>query len=256
MILSPNALQIYLGWDPKETIAYAIAEHTLRLQSNQELYVQQLGLAQVYRLGLYNRPTTYVDDRLFDVISQAPMSTEHAIIRFLVPYLNKYEGWALFCDSDILVRAPIEDLFALADPRYAVMCVQHAHTRGDATKKDGQIQQYYSRKNWSSVMLFNCGHPRNRNLTVNLVNEVPGRDLHAFSWLDDNEIGALPPEWNYLVGVTGQSVADPAIVHYTLGTPDTPGATTSTYDSDWFAFGRLLGYSYLRYANHFVTGIQ
>jgi hypothetical protein len=33
-------------------------------------------------------------------------------------------------------------------------------------------------------MVFNCDHPANRALTLDLINTVPGRDLHRFCWLD------------------------------------------------------------------------
>jgi hypothetical protein len=80
------------------------------------------------------------------------------------------------------------------------MVVKHDHQPTEHWKMDGQFQTRYHRKNWSSVCLFNCDHPANKALTVDLVNSAPGRDLHAFSWLADDLIGELPPEWNWLVG--------------------------------------------------------
>jgi hypothetical protein len=49
-------------------------------------------------------------------------------------------------------------------------------------------------------MLFNCDHPSNKKLTVEMINTLPGRDLHRFCWLEDDEIGELDPGWNWLVG--------------------------------------------------------
>jgi hypothetical protein len=68
-------------------------------------------------------------------------------------------------------------------------------------------------------MLFNCDHPANRRLSLDDVNHRPGRDLHAFYWLHDDEIGELPGEYNWLVGLQPEPEC-PKIVHYTLGTPD------------------------------------
>jgi hypothetical protein len=89
---------------------------------------------------------------------------------------------------------------------------------------DNQVQTYYRRKNWSSVVLWNCEHLAHMRLTQEMLNTLPGRDLHAFSWPEDSEIGDLPRGWSYLVGV---SPAIPAgnlhIAHYTLGTPNILG---------------------------------
>ena len=93
-------------------------------------------------------------------------------------------------------------------------------------KMDGVVQTSYSRKNWSSVMLFNCDHPANRRLSLWDISNRKGRDLHAFYWLADSEIGDLPAEWNWLVGVQPKPEA-PKIAHFTLGGPwfkDWPGA--------------------------------
>lgn len=161
------------------------------------------------------------------------MATEFAISRFCVPFLQK-SGWALFVDCDIVCLDDIENLFALADPQYAVMVVKHNQESGAVTKMDGQVQTYYSRKNWSSVMLFNCGHPSHQNLTLEALNTWPGRDLHAFKWLKDDEIGALPTEWNWLVGVQEQP-HKPKIAHFTLGGPWLKNWKPQLFDSIWNA---------------------
>lgn len=184
---------------------------------------------------MLTRPIEQKDGRLWCPISQAPMATEFAISRFCVPFLQK-SGWSLFVDSDIVCLDDIENLFALADPQYAVMCVKHNQESGPKMKMDGQIQTYYSRKNWSSVMLFNCDHPSNRNLTLEALNTWPGRDLHAFKWLKDEDIGALPPEWNILVGV--QEIDDSTtmgILHYTLGGMWLPNWQKQPIDAIWEA---------------------
>jgi lipopolysaccharide biosynthesis glycosyltransferase len=177
------------------------------------------------------------DGKLWDNISEAPCSTEFAISRFLTPILAR-EGWALFMDSDILAKADVSELFELADPRYAVMCVQHQHApSAELLKMDGQAQTLYKRKNWSSVMLFNCGHPSNVNLTVNLVNSVPGRDLHRLCWLKDEEIGDLPMSWNWLVGASDPEIA-PDFVHFTSGGPWFEGYEHVPYADEWRAVRR------------------
>ena len=85
---------------------------------------------------------------------------------------------------------------------------------------DGQIQLQYPRKNWSSMVLWNCGHPKNKTLTPELLNKETGKYLHRFSWLDDSEIGNLPPIYNWLVGWYKEPKDGvPKILHYTEGGP-------------------------------------
>ncbi len=170
------------------------------------------------------------------------MSTEHAIARFFVPMLEGYRGWALFVDGDVVIRTDLDELFALADERYAVMVVKHADTpQGGPVKKDGDVQTSYARKNWSSVVLFNCGHPANRSLGTHMLNTLPGRDLHRFCWLSDAEIGTLPAGWNHLVGVEPEGQYPVHIAHFTLGTPahpDVPGP----YVKEYWDYARIAGY--------------
>lgn len=167
------------------------------------------------------------------------MSTEFAISRFLVPHLvalsttgGNPRGWAAFMDCDMLARRNLCRMFEIVKDDYAVMCVHHNHRPAGETKMDGQVQTQYGRKNWSSMMLFNCDHPANAELTVDLVNKLPGRDLHRFCWLDDSEIGELGPEWNYLVGHSDEAI-DPAIVHFTEGVPSMPGYENVPYADEW-----------------------
>ena len=67
---------------------------------------------------------------------------------------------------------------------------------------DGAVQTAYPRKNWSSLMLFNCDHPSVKALTPEVVNRENGAYLHRLQWAEDSDIGALPVEWNWLEGWT------------------------------------------------------
>ena len=67
-------------------------------------------------------------------------STEFTFTRFLVPYLNNYEGWAIFCDCDMVFLTDAEEIFQQADPKYAVMCAQHDYT----LKKEQKWTDNYS----------------------------------------------------------------------------------------------------------------
>lgn len=224
---------IFIGWDPREADAFAVARASIRRRCNLPIPIRGVVLDDLKAQGLYWRPTSRRDGNLWDDISGAPMATEFAISRFLVPHLAG-SGWALFMDSDMLVRADISRLFEIADPKKAVMVVKHQYDPPEGVKMDGQAQTRYARKNWSSVMLFNVDHSANKGLTVDLVNTVPGRDLHRFCWLKDEEIGELDPSWNWLAGHSDPSI-DPKIVHFTLGTPAMAGWEDQPYADEWRA---------------------
>lgn len=226
---------VWIGFEPREANAFAVAVTSAHRRSgNIRKQIRGLSLAELRFEGLYRRPTEIRDGRLFDVISDHPMATEFAISRFLVPTLST--GFALFMDCDMLVRSSLDELFSIAaaDPSKAVHVVKHRHDPVSAEKMDGQVQSRYARKNWSSVMVFNCDHPAHRALTVDLVNSVPGRDLHRFCWLEDDEIGELGVEWNWLAGHSPDDV-EPKIVHFTDGIPTMAGYENAPFADEWRA---------------------
>ena len=221
---------IYVGFDPREETACLVAIRSMVGRMSRYIPVGAIRLDELREAGLYTRPMETRDGRMWDVISQAPMATEHACARFLTPHLAK-EGWAVFMDGDMLIRADIGGIFEGLDPSKALYCVKHDHRPEHTVKMDGQAQTVYPRKNWSSVMVFNCDHPANKALTVELVNSVPGRDLHRFCWLTDDLIGDLDPAWNWLV-----PAVDPKIAHFTEGVPDMAGYERQPYADEWRAW--------------------
>jgi|SRR5262245_44432233 len=233
MTLNSPPMSIWIGYDPRPTqvAAFAIARYSIS-RFNRYIPIQGLILDELRKAGLYYRPEKSIGDQKWDMISDAPVSTEFSISRFLVPILAK-QGWALFCDPDVLFRANVTRLFDLGQREKAVMCVHHNYEQVEGLKMDGKIQTAYPRKNWSSVMLFNCDHPSNRRLTVEMINTVPGRDLHRFCWLEDHEIGELPPEWNYCPGLSKLNGKSPSVVHFTSGLPNVPGYEDQEYADEW-----------------------
>lgn len=236
-----TGLRVFLGWDETELTACQVAEYSLYRHASRNAV--RLDKISMFTVKEYDRPTrTLPNGQLFDDISGAPMSTRHAIARFWVPRLCGFTGWALFTDGDVLFRDDVTKVFELADPDKAVMVVQHSAMLEEGSKKLGHVQQAYSRKNWSSVILWNCGHLANRALTREVLNDWPGRDLHAFKWLRDDQIGALPAKWNHLVDVSPPD-PDPSIVHYTLGCPDVDGHEHGAFAEEWLRASRVAGYS-------------
>lgn len=142
--------------------------------------------------------------------------------RYLIPHLQDFEGWAIFCDGDMLVTEDIYELFALRDKTKAVQVVKHDYKTSQPRKYIGSPIENdnidYPRKNWSSVIIWNCGHSAHRILTPEYVAHAGGHILHRFGWLNDDEVGEIPVEWNWLVGEYPKN-PDARLLHHTLGSP-------------------------------------
>ena len=228
---NPNQLQlselatnkVFIGYDVSSDIPWQGCEHSIK-RFNNNIEVQPLAQKDLRERKLYWRD----EDKL--------ASTEFTFTRFLVPALMNYNGWALFCDDDIIFLEDVQNLFDLADNKYAVMCVQHDHNPSPGMKMDGRVQTQYPRKNWSSVVLWNCGHPSNQKITVDLINnpDTTGKYLHRFSWLKDEEIGKISNEWNWLVGWYKEPQdGTPKALHYTEGGPWFKNYRDCEYNQVW-----------------------
>ena len=199
---------IYIGYDSREVEAYNACVNSINVNTSTPIKITPIIRKDLQERGLYTRKV--------DTMS----STEFSFTRFLVPYLANYKGWVIFCDCDFIFLEDIAQLFELADDKYAVMCCKHEYIPTNNTKMDGQVQRVYPRKNWSSLMLWNCNHPKNKNLTPEIVSVQSGQYLHRFAWLDDSEIGSLPIEWNWLVGWYKEPQdGSPKALHFTEGGP-------------------------------------
>ncbi|XP_054781439.1 protein CDI-like [Prosopis cineraria] len=204
--------KIFIGYDSREDIAYEVCRYSILKRASIPVHITPLKLSDLRPQGLYWRERGKLE------------STEFSFSRFLTPHLANFHGWALFIDCDFLFLSDIKNLVDLVDHKYAVMCVHHDYTPTEATKMDGVVQTVYPRKNWSSMVLYNCGHPKNKVLSPQVVNTQTGSYLHRFQWLEDDEIGSVPFVWNFLVGHNKVDESDvknsfPKAVHYTLGGP-------------------------------------
>lgn len=203
-----QTVKIFVGYDSREDIAWQVCRHSLQRHSSAGLTVIPIRQDTVRELGLYTRP--------YDVGS----STEFSLTRFLTPYLAAQGGWVVFCDCDFLFTTDIKQVFDGLDPSKALYCVQHDYTPAHDVKMDGKRQTTYPRKNWSSFMVFNCDHPDVKALTPAVVNSASPAYLHRFEWIkDDNDIGALALDWNFLQGEYPKPERTPRVIHYTNGGP-------------------------------------
>lgn len=240
----PNNLRIFIGYDTKEPAAYHTLVHSILSRATCPVSITPLVQSSLRAQGLYTRERGVTE------------STEFSITRFLVPYLSDYTGYSVFMDCDMLCRVDIDELYAELIPDTAVQVCQHDYTPKAAVKMQGQIQTAYPRKNWSSFMVFD--NALCQALTPAYVNQASGLELHRFKWLqghytgrsEQDLIGALPLEWNWLVGEYGgpnvwHAVDAPKILHWTLGGPWFPEYQDADYAQEWIAernaaFGQVL----------------
>jgi lipopolysaccharide biosynthesis glycosyltransferase len=159
-------------------------------------------------------------------------SNQFIYSRFLVPHLMGYSGHAIFMDGDMIVRGDIAELWALRDLGKDVQVVKHDYKTKMTTKYLGSKNEDYPRKNWSSVMIFNCSNYPTRKLTPEYIQKSTGAHLHRFMWTSDDRVGALPPEWNWLPDEYGAN-PDAKLLHYTLGTPCFHEFATTPMADEW-----------------------
>lgn len=227
---------VYVGDDAREPEAFEVCRASLLRHTSIPLHIVRLG-SQPAWAGFHNRQflrSTATGQRI-DAVDGKPFSTDFAFTRFLVPAMSLYQGWALFCDGDFLFTSDIAELFGFCDDRYAVRCVKHQHVPKEFVKMDGMQQTRYHRKNWSSLVLWNCAHSANKTITSECVNKMPGSWLHGFGWLRDEQIGGLPLRWNWLSGVDADLGITPSGIHFTLGIPTMDGHENAPYADLWRA---------------------
>jgi lipopolysaccharide biosynthesis glycosyltransferase len=193
---------VFVGYDPREAVAYHVCCNSIIRLATAPVAIVPLAL---------NLMTDYQE-------THTDGSNTFVYSRFLVPYLMGYQGRAIFIDGDMVLQSNILELFDLLSNQHAVAVVKHDYQTRSAVKYLGNANHNYPRKNWSSVIVWNCGHAKNRVLTPDLVQRSTGSRLHRFGWLDDADIGELPRTWNWLPDELGAN-PEAKLLHYTLGTP-------------------------------------
>ena len=211
-------INIFIGYDNKERVAYNVLSHSIIQNSTKPVAITPI--------ALNNLKDDFVRER------NNLSSTEFSFSRFMIPHLMNYQGWALFMDCDMLMFEDIAELWRMRDDRYAIQVCKHNYTPKEKTKFLGQVQTAYPKKNWSSFMLMNC--KKCTTLTPDYVNKASGLELHQFKWLESEDlIGELPLEWNWLVGEY-EHKEDVKNVHYTEGGPWFEEYKDVDYSQDWF----------------------
>ena len=209
-------IPIFIGYDPREAIAYHVCANSIIRNSSQPVAITPLAL---------NNFKEYTE-------THTDGSNQFIYSRFLVPYLSGFHGWAIFMDGDMIVRGDIAELWELRDLTKDVMVVKHDYKTKMSEKYLGSKNEDYPRKNWSSVMLLNCSQFPTQKLTPKYIQESTGAHLHRFEWVQDHRIGELPKEWNWLPDEYGPN-PDAKLLHYTLGTPCFHEFATTPQADEW-----------------------
>ena len=214
---------IFVGFDQKEAVAYHTFVQSLIESSSIPLSITPLS---ENNLNIY-------DEKHTDGTNKFTYS------RFLVPFLMNFNGWAIYFDGDMICVNDIKKLMDHIDENVAVKVVKHNYKTKQSKKYFGQKNENYPRKNWSSVILWNCSHPKNKILTPEFIERNDGAFLHRFKWLKDNEIGDLDKKWNRLA-IEYEDINDPNLIHYTLGTPCFKEYKNTAFSNYWMnAYERL-----------------
>jgi lipopolysaccharide biosynthesis glycosyltransferase len=224
-------IPVFIGYDPREAVAYHTCANSIIRSASRPVAIIPLAL------------------NLFDDYEETHTDGSNHFIysRFLVPHLMEYTGHAIFIDGDMIVRDDIVELWEQRDVTKDVQVVKHDYKTRMTEKYLGAKNEDYPRKNWSSVILWNCNSFPNRRLTPDFVQQSTGSFLHRFTWLDDERIGELPREWNWLPDEYGPNPAA-KLLHYTLGTPCFHEFATTPMADEWHREHLLADYCLQRNA--------
>ena len=197
-----NLIRFVVGFDQREAVAYHVFCQSA---------VERCSVPASFLPLSQSIASIYTE-------SHSDGSNKFIYTRFLTPYLMDYKGWAIFVDGDMIFLDDPAKLWKLRDNKKAVQVVMHDYQTVAKVKYLGNKNENYPRKNWSSVVLWNCGHPANKVLTPQFIQDKSGSFLHRFSWLDDADIGEIPNIWNWLA-IEYTDNPNAGLVHFTLGTP-------------------------------------
>ena len=211
-----NVIDLAVGFDQKEAVAY----HTFvqSIIEKASIPVRFMPLSMKSLSGYSEEHTDGSNDFIYT--------------RFLVPYLMNFKGWAIYADGDMVCLNDIKNLWDLRDEKYAVQVVKHNYKTKIKRKYWGNKNEDYPRKNWSSLILWNCNHSSHKVLNPEFIKSQTGAYLHRFSWINDSEIGDIEMEWNWLA-MEYEEKKDIKLIHYTIGTPCFKEYENASLSSHW-----------------------
>ena len=217
--------KIFIGYDPREKIAFHVLSQSIIENSSIPVSITPIYLKNLRKF--YRRKKRIKD------------STEFSISRFLAPYLSNYEGYSLFVDCDFIIREDVAKLLKIAksNSKKVLWCVKHNYVPKNKIKFLNEKQLLYSKKNWSSFVVYN--NRKCKILTPQFIEKANGLYLHQFRWTKDSLIGALPRQWNVLVGEQ-KIPKDFKSLHFTVGGPYFKKYKKSVGSNFWFKYKKIM----------------
>ncbi|NQV56844.1 MAG: glycosyltransferase, partial [Rhodospirillales bacterium] len=82
-----DSVRIFIGYDPREAVAYNVLCHSINARAGTPVAIEPLMLTQLGDLMWRDRHNL--------------QSTDFSFSRFLTPYLCDFQGWAIFMDCDM-----------------------------------------------------------------------------------------------------------------------------------------------------------
>jgi lipopolysaccharide biosynthesis glycosyltransferase len=195
-------LNIYIKWSQDSTLAADVCKYSIQEHASIPVNIIFLNQQELVEQGIYSRKSTEADAS-----------------RFFIPYLNNYQDWAIYVDSNFVFVEDIAKLIENLDAGKAVHVVKHKYPNDP-------------RKHWSSLMIWNCKHAEHQKLDLEYVNSENIKNLYNLNWIRDTKIGELEPEWNWIVNWY-REIRDgyPSAIHYVDGVPGLNDS--SEYTSVW-----------------------
>lgn len=203
-------IRVFVGYDPREAVGYSVFCHSVLTRTR----------AQVSFTPVRGE--------------RRDGSTDFTYSRFDVAAMCGYRGRAVWADGDMLCRSDIAELVDLLPLGADVAVVQHEYLTKHRVKFLGARNDDYPCKNWSSLMVIECGQSSWRNLTDEDKRKYGGTGLHRFAFMPAERVAKLPQEWNHLVGEYDPNPAA-KLAHFTIGLPCWAPYDTWEFADEWRA---------------------
>lgn len=212
-------LSVYIGYDSrhekisevcKKSIEDSLYKYREQTVSPERTFLKIFGDIDIHYLD-----TSKIPEYTREYANQ---STEFTYSRFLIPYLENYEGFSIFVDNDFIFNKSLAPLFYYLNYDDALACVQYKDFVPLGEKFNGEKNVAYPKKLWSSLMLFNNAHEDCKKLTPEAVNTWTGKQLHQFEWTD--KISKIPERYILTEGYdTVKTKPRHIATHFTRGGP-------------------------------------
>ena len=118
-VIVKEPLNIYIGFDEVETVAFHTLSQSIIKHASSPISITPI-CSQHFK-KFFNRPR---DEK---------QSNAFSFSRFLVPYLNRYRGYAIFMDCDMMLRTDIFNVFSDINQCNAISVVKHDYTPSKKT---------------------------------------------------------------------------------------------------------------------------